>query len=582
MLSIVDRARRHATLRMNDVAYTFLADGDSKEESITFGELDAKASQISALLANFGPSTGPVLLLYPPGLEFIVSFLGCLYAGRPPVPVSIPRRSQSINKLRKIKENSGARLLLTDSSEFCNISARVAEDKGFEDVKILNTESLDLSRLLGLEKISPNSSLAFLQYTSGSTGDPKGVMVSHENIVVNQTMIQEAFGHGDDTLVLGWLPFHHDMGLIGNIMQPLFIGCSAILMSPVAFAQKPVRWLRAISKYAATTSGGPNFAYDLCVRRCLDFELEGIDLGSWKVAFNGAEPVRATTLKAFAERFTPYGFSSKAFLPCYGMAEATLFITGAKPGTGFSDVAFDDAALTDWNEAKEALNKENARLLVGCGAGRQGIDVRIVDPNSLLECDEGHVGEVWIAGANVAGGYWQNIEATRSTFHAFLNHSGQGPFLRTGDLGFLRGGELYVTGRLKEILIIRGRNFYPHDIETTVAAAHPSLHGCEGAAFPIDVDGEERLVVVHEVARTHLRCIDIDAVLMSVREQVAKNYELMLKDLVLVRPASIPKTSSGKTQRRRCAEMYKTGAWDAQRLINRAKDSSLPESQKSA
>ncbi|HEY9422517.1 MAG TPA: AMP-binding protein, partial [Thermoanaerobaculia bacterium] len=392
--------------------------------------------------------------------------------------------------------------------------------------------------LAGVAPVAPlpepdPQALAFLQYTSGSTADPKGVMVTHANLLHNERMIGAAFGMDEESVVVGWLPLYHDMGLIGNVLQPLHAGARCVLMSPVSFLQRPMRWLEAISRYRATTSGGPNFAYELCLRKADPEALAGLDLASWRVAFNGAEPVRPSTLERFAETFAPCGFRPEAFYPCYGLAEATLFVTGGERGS--------------WPRISGSR--------VSCGHAWMGQRLAVADPETGMELPTGVEGEIWIAGPSVARGYWKNAEATVQDFNAFLE-TGEGPFLRTGDLGVLDGGELYVTGRIKDLIILRGRNLYPQDIELTAERSHPDLRPGNGAAFSVEIAGEERLVVVHEVERR--RREGFEEVAEAVRRAVAEEHEAQVHEVVLIRTAGLHKTSSGKVQRGLCRRLYLT------------------------
>src|ERR1044072_7725154 len=309
-------------------------------------------------------------------------------------------------------------------------------------------------------------------------------MVTHDNLLHNEEMIRRAFGQSEQSIILGWLPIYHDMGLIGNVLQPLYLGAHCIIMSPAAFIQRPFRWLRAISHYRATTSGGPNFAYELCIRRINESQRAELDLSSWSVAFNGAEPVREHTLKRFSEFFAPCGFSPRSFRPCYGLAEATLLVSGQERG-GSLIKSFDSGALEKDLVRQVQAGGDNARMLVSCGAALPDQRIVIVDRDTLRECPADKVGEVWVSGPSVARGYWSRPEETEQTFKAYLSDTGEGPFLRTGDLGFLREGELFITGRLKDLIIIRGLNHYPQDIELTVQNSHPALRPDSGAAFSI-------------------------------------------------------------------------------------------------
>ncbi len=507
-------------------AYVFLADGELETERLTWGELDVRARAVAWALRQSVPPGERALLLYPPGLDFVAAFFGCLYAGVVAVPAYPPRlNDRSQPRLRAIAADASPRAALTTAS----IAERVPELAG---VPWIATDALPAG---SPELIDPDpDAVAFLQYTSGSTSAPKGVMVTHANLVHNERMIGQAFAMDEDSVVVGWLPLYHDMGLIGNVLQPLHAGARCVLMSPVAFLQRPRRWLEAIHRYRGTTSGGPNFAYELCVRKIPPGEREGLDLSSWRVAFNGAEPVRARTLEAFAEAFAPCGFRASSFYPCYGLAEATLFVTGGAPRV------------------------EEGRVSSGHAWDAQRI--AIVHPERREELPPGSEGEVWIAGPSVAAGYWGNPEATERDFRARLA-TGQGPFLRTGDLGILSGilsgGELFVTGRIKDLIILRGRNHYPQDVELTAQRSHPDLRPDNGAAFAVEIEGEERLVIVQEVERR--RRNGLEELAAAVRRAVAEEHEVQPYEVVLVRTGTVPKTSSGKVQRHACRAQYLAG-----------------------
>ena len=415
--------------------------------------------------------------------------------------------------------------------------------------------------------------LAFLQYTSGSTGVPKGVVLTHANLMHNSASIAYAFEHTRSGSGVFWLPSYHDMGLIGGILQPLYIGQANVLLSPMSFLQKPFRWLQAISRYRCTISGGPNFAYDLCVSKISPEQRATLDLSNWRLAFNGAEPVRAETIDRFTEYFEPCGFRREAFYPCYGMAEATLIITGGFKSAPPVCRSFDGEAL-EKNQVLDALGDEaGARELVGCGANLLDQQLVIADPHTLTRAAADQVGEVWISGPSVAQGYWNRPEETAHTFQAYLQDGGDGPFLRTGDLGFLQDGELFICGRLKDLIIIRGRNYYPHDIERSVGASHSRLRAGQGAAFSVEVDSRERLAVVYEVERRQQR--ELEPVIEAIRREVATEFELPVEAIVLIKAGSIPKTSSGKIQRYACRQGFLEGSletiaqwrsWDAAAL----------------
>jgi len=558
--SFVEILRERAINQPHKVAYTFLEDGETEEINLTYGELDRKARFIGALLQNLGLTGERALLLYPPGLDFVTAFFGCLYAGVVAVPAYPPRRNQSLDRLQAIVKDCQAKEVLTTTSVWKNIERSCAENPEFASMRWLATDNLSgYWDKVWKEPAIDSDSLAFLQYTSGSTGTPKGVMVSHGNLVHNSRQIHQAFGHNSKSRGVIWLPLYHDMGLIGGVLQPLYGGFPVTLMSPLDLLQKPLRWLQAISKYQATTSGGPNFAYDLCLKKISPEQRDSLDLSSWQVAFSGAEPVRAETLEQFAEYFAPCGFRKEAFYPCYGMAESTLFIAGGLKQSAPVIQKVDGSALEQNQVVAPTEEKEDNQTLVGCGYPRLDQKVVIAHPESLTKCAEGEVGEIWVSGSSVAKGYWNRPEQTKETFEAYLADTQEGPFLRTGDLGFLLDGELFVTGRCKDVIIIRGRNHYPQDIERTVAESNSVLRAGYGAAFATKVNGEERLVVVQEVERTALRRLDVDQVIGDIRQALTGQHGLQVHAVLLIKTGSIPKTSSGKIQRFACRAKFEAG-----------------------
>jgi amino acid adenylation domain-containing protein len=529
--------RRRAREQPEREAFIFLGDGEEEGARLTWAELEDRARAIALeLRASLAPGDR-ALLLYPPGLEFIAAFFGCLYAGVVAVPAYPPRlNDRAQTRLRAMARDAEPRAALTTSTILAGLRSLPPLPE-LAALRWIATEELSGA---DADLPAPDAeAVAFLQYTSGSTATPKGVMVTHANLLHNERMIGEAFAQDEDSVVVGWLPLYHDMGLIGNVLQPLHAGGRCVLMAPVAFLQKPLRWLTAISRYRGTTSGGPNFAYELCARRISPEQREGLDLSSWRVAFNGAEPVRAETLERFAAAFAPCGFRREVFYPCYGLAEATLFVSGGTPGR------------------EPRISEAEDRQLVSCGHAWGDQRIAVVDPETTIEREPGQVGEIWISGPSVARGYWRNPEATEHDFQARLAGSGEGPFLRTGDLGLFREGELYVTGRIKDLIILRGRNHYPQDLELTAERSHPDLRpGC-GAAFSVEAGGEERLVVVQEVERQRRK--DFEELTAAIRRAVAEEHEVQAHEVVLVRAGSVPKTSSGKIQRRLCRELYLTG-----------------------
>lgn len=549
--SMVELVRHRALEQPAQRLYTFLDDGETEQASLTYGELDRQARAIGGWLQSTVASGERVLLLYMTELDYIAAFFGCLYAGVVAVPVYPPdliRLNRSLPRLQAIMADAGVSAVLSTSAVLGLAEPFIAQMPALQALRWLATDQTAAGQAEAWRppKLDRHS-LAFLQYTSGSTGTPKGVMVTHGNLLSNQAMIQHAFGHDDKTVVVGWLPLYHDMGLIGNVMQPLYLGIPCILMSPLAFLQKPVRWLQAISRYRATSSGGPNFAYDLCVRKVTPDQKAALDLGSWQVAFNGAEPVRASTLEHFTTAFEPCGFRREAFYPCYGLAEGTLFVSGGLPASPPILYSVASSALEQGRVAP-AAGSEDACTLVSSGRAWLDEQIVIVNAASQTRCAPDQVGEIWISGPHVAQGYWNRSQETEQVFRAYLADTGEGPFLRTGDLGFLKDGELFVTGRSKDLIIIRGRNYYPQDIETTVESSHPGLRvGC-GAAFAVDVDGREQLVVVQEVKREQPQANTAE-MLAAISREIFQQYELRPYAVVLIQPSTIPKTSSGKLQR---------------------------------
>ncbi|MBD2727324.1 fatty acyl-AMP ligase [Nostoc sp. FACHB-892] len=568
--TLVELLTYRAKNQSEQKAYTFLQSTETEALSLTYKELHLQAQAIAASLQSLNLVGERALLLYQPGIEFIAAFFGCLYAGVVAIPAYPPRRNQKLSRLQAIAADAQAKVVLTSQSLLHSLQTSFnEEDLELSGLHWLATDGLsnDLAQAWQPPELNGNT-LAFLQYTSGSTGTPKGVMITHGNLLHNERMIEKAFGHTDKTIVVGWLPVFHDMGLIGNVLQPIYLGVPCILMSPVEFLQKPIRWLQAISRYKATTSGGPNFAYDLCIRKVTPEQLATLDLSSWEVAFTGAEPVRAETLEQFASTFAPCGFRKEAFYPCYGMAETTLIVTGGEKTALPITCNVEKAALEQNRIVKQPDGRKDSQIIVGCGQSPSDQKVIIVDPQSLTLCDPEQVGEIWVAGPSVAQGYWNQPEETEKTFNAYLadtnvnNSAVSGPFLRTGDLGFLQDGELFITGRLKDVIIVRGQNHYPQDIELTVEKSHPSLRAGCGAAFAIDFKNSERLVVVQEVERSYLRKLNVQEVIGQLRQAVAAHHGLEVFASVLVKTGSIPKTSSGKIRRQACRSAFLSGTLD--------------------
>ncbi|WDN50749.1 fatty acyl-AMP ligase [Streptomyces clavuligerus] len=542
-------------------AFVFLAEGrgGTQAEHLPYAELDRAAKDLASWLQERGLQGRQVLLLYPSGLEFIKAFVGCLYAGAVAVPAPLPsEQGQHFQRVSGIVRDARVGAVLTLGAHVPDVEAWLAAEN-FSDVACLATDRGPVADAGAWSdpRLRPDD-LAFLQYTSGSTNAPKGVMVSHGNLLANEAAIARATGNTPDTVVGGWLPFYHDMGLIGHVLQPLWLGTVSVLMSPVSFLRKPARWLQMVSEYGVHGSGGPNFAYDLCVRRITDAQLEGVDLSTWRTACNGAEPVRAETLKAFTERFGPYGFRAETMFPCYGMAETTLLVTGTPRGRGALVREVDAAGLERGAVQGPYLGAPRRSLVSSGVADGEDFEVRVVDPDTRAERPAGRVGEIWVRGASVASGYWERPEVNAEVFGARISGlEGLGTWLRTGDLGVLDGAELFVTGRLKEMVLINGRNVYPYDVESAVRTLDPAIG--TGAVFGIDAEGQEQLVVIHEIkaAAAHT---DLAGVAAGIQRLIAKEFAVPAGNVLLVRPGTIRRTTSGKIQRTLMRRLFASGA----------------------
>ena len=570
--TLVDLLQNRATENPKQIAYTFLVDGETETTSLTYQQLEQHSRAIAAYLQSVCPPGERALLIYQPGLEYITAFFGCLYAGIIAVPAYPPRPNRSLARIQTIIRDTEAKVALTTKSIISTLERRASETPELNNLGWLATDHIpDNVAEKWLEPNINENTLAFLQYTSGSTAAPKGVMITHNNLLHNSSLIHQCFGHSVESKGVIWLPPYHDMGLIGGIIQPLYGAFPVVLMSPLMFLQSPVRWLQAISQYQGTTSGGPNFAYDLCVRTIKAEQIQNLDLSSWEVAFNGAEPISAQVLERFARTFEVCGFRREAFYPCYGMAEATLIISGGDKLAPPVQTTIATNAL-EQNQIVLVSETEGTKTLVGCGQTLPDQQIKIVHPEKLTLCAEGEVGEIWVSGPSVAEGYWRKPEETKQTFEAYLPEApGKEPFMRTGDLGFIEGGELFVTGRLKDVIIINGRNHYPQDIEWTVEQSHPMIRpGCV-AGFSVEVAGEEHLVVVAEVERNFREVgrrngksgtensNSSEDLMKSIQRVISRNHDLQTYRVLLLKPGAIPKTSSGKVQRYACRDGFLTG-----------------------
>ncbi len=560
--NLIRMLRRHAEERPDQPAFVHLLDGQSNQAILTYAQFDQRARAIAAHLQNMGFTGQRVLLVYPPGLDFITAFFGCLYAGCVAVPTYPPRRHRILDRFHAIAADAEASIVLSTSCAAAQFQSMIGHKSGqaatFSQIRWLATDEIPDALSEGWsEPAIASDTLAVLQYTSGSTSQPKGVMLSHANLIDNTHTIFHAFRVQPEDRGVFWLPTHHDMGLVGGVIIDVFAGATNVLISPVDFLQKPITWLAAISKYRATISGGPNFAYDLCVRNITDEQRATLDLSSWALAFIGAEPIQPATLERFAAAFAPCGFKPSAFYPCYGLAEATLMVSGARRGSGATVQAFRDTALTENHVEPAPDGNGRARRLVACGSPVDTMRVVIVNPKTHTEAAPDCVGEIWVAGASVGQGYWHNLRLTSRSFNAHLSDTGEGPFLRTGDLGFMSDGQLYITGRREDLIIVRGLNRYPQDIEATARMSHPLLEAGYGVAFAADDHGSQQLILVQEVKNNGKT--DFKLVLDAVRMAVLDEHDLALDTIVLVRSGTIPKTSSGKVQRRACRRAFLSG-----------------------
>jgi amino acid adenylation domain-containing protein/thioester reductase-like protein len=558
--TLIQLLRTRARHQPDHQAFLYLADGEQEEASLTFAEVDQRARSIAAWLQEQRVSGGQALLLYPPGLDFITAFFGCLYAGVVAVPVYPPRLNRPSPRIRAIVANAQVTVALTTAKIYRGLERRFDMMPKLATLRWLNSEEMP-DNLAGhwQDPGVTGDSLAFLQYTSGSTGSPKGVMLSHGNLIHNLKAIYHGFQITNEPTGVFWLPSYHDMGLIGGILEPMYIGVRSVLMAPAAFLQRPLRWLQAISHYEAGVSGAPNFAYQMCVDKISPEQREGLDLSCWNIAFCGAEPIRLETLENFANTFAAHGFKRDTFYPCYGLAENTLIVSGGAGPSYLKANSFRASALSENKGVPTVAETDDGITLVSCGQSLLDQQITIVNPESSIACAAGEIGEIWTAGPSVAQGYWRQPELTEQIFHARLSGSKEGPFLRTGDLGFLYEGALYVTGRLKDLIIIRGRNHYPQDIEHTAEQCHEALEVGMSAAFSVTEGGEEKLVIVHEVTRRH-RKPDMDSVVAAVRRALAQEHQLQVHAIVLIRPLSMPRTSSGKIMRHACKQAFLDGS----------------------
>jgi acyl-CoA synthetase (AMP-forming)/AMP-acid ligase II len=510
-------------------------------EVLSFADLYREAAAFAAVLREAGLADQRALLVCKSQRHFVVAFYACLLAGVTAVPTAPPRRQVLAERLQLIARDAQALALILDADELAQADLAL----GTQPLRKLDVRAFAVPADFAPPpppEFAPQRA-AFLQYTSGSTGDPKGVVVSHANLVRNCAAIEEAMALSPESWLFTALPLFHDMGLVGGVLQLCYTGCVAGFLAPAEFVQYPERWLQILSRYRVTVSGGPNFMYELAARAVSEAELQGVDLSAWRVAFCGAEPIRAATVTHFAERFRACGFRAEAFYPCYGMAESTLLITGARVGTAPRVVAQAEGEV------------------VGCGVPRADTRIAIVDPHTRREVEPGERGEIWVAGGSVAQGYWMRPDLSEQVFGARLADAAETRWLRTGDLGFLRDGELFVAGRLKDLVIVNGRKYAPQDLEVACEAAHAALRQDGGAAFGVAGEAGEQVVVVFELRREWLRRAEAWAeIAAAAQAAVGAAFGLAVAEVVLIRPGTLPRTSSGKVRRAQCRADYLAGA----------------------
>ncbi len=573
--SVIELLRQQAAEHGDRTAFTFLRDGKLVAAEQTYRQLEQGVLAAGAAISKLAAPGERAVLLFPPSLEFLHAFLGCLSAGVVAVPAYPPRLGRRPRTLEAICADADPTLILTTRKLRRRLAKLAAVIPAFSSCRWLEIDDLGEPPASDWSPLEPlPETLAFLQYTSGSTSLPKGVMVTHANLSHNEEAIRRVFRQDHNSVIVSWLPLYHDMGLIGGMLQPLFVGAHCILLSPISFLQRPANWLQAISKYGATTSGGPSFAYELCVKRMTEEQVQGLDLSTWQTAFNGAEPVRAQTLERFAEMFLPWGFRRSAFCPCYGLAESTLLVTASTDGVPVVE-ALDRQTYEHEGRARTVSDAAaGASHLVGCGSAVHGQEVLIVDPESCREQPPGRVGEIWISGTSVASGYWNQPESTLAIFGAVLtDEPDRGPFLKSGDLGFLVAGELFVSGRIKDLLIIRGRNLYPQDLEQAAENGHPAVRPNGSAAFSVHYQDREGAVIVCEIDRRSKAAHD--EVTAAIRAAIAEQQEVSVEEVVLIGAGKMPRTSSGKLRRSAVRDAYLAG--ELPLLVAAAASASDPE-----
>ncbi len=553
--NLIDLIHHRATQQPDKIAYTFLEDGKTEAQQLTYSQLDERAREIAAHLQSLDSYGERALLLYPAGLELLCAFFGCLYAGVIAIPAPPPEASRlkrTLPRLQAIGKDSQTSLVLCNGKIISIVDQARQQVPELQPIKWLDTEVINNELSQEWQKPDINGdTLAYLQYTSGSTSTPKGVMISHYNVIYLCHKLQQSCGYTPESVTVTWIPYFHDYGLVEGLLTPLYNGTPCYMMSPAAFLKRPLRWLEAISRYQATHSQAPNFAYDQCVQRISEKQREQLNLSSWKAAGNGGEPINPEVVNRFAQYFASAGFSAHALCPAYGLAESTLTVSFTPYNEAFITTPFvaselEKRKVVAANDSYQGL----VRTVTSCGKLIQ--EVKIVNTDTLNLCAADEVGEVWVKDPSVAQGYWQREADTEETFQAYIKDTGEGPFLRTGDLGFIYQDNLYISGRIKDVIIIRGTNHYPQDLEWTVQVSHEALRTENGAAFSLEIEGEEKLVIVQEIERGYKDNLNEGEIFNKIRQVIFEQHELDVYTILLLKRGSIPKTASGKIQRTRC------------------------------
>jgi acyl-CoA synthetase (AMP-forming)/AMP-acid ligase II len=548
-MNIIDILITRAEANPDKPAYIYLEDGEINEKILTYQDVRRAAAGIGGHLVHRKETA--CILIFEAGLDFVKAFWACLWAGKKAVPVSFPVRKRGFDPLARLIDDIGSVLLLTDRASYQKMQQWFESHPAFAENEWLVTEDLEKEPMPIPASKLKGSDTAILQYTSGSTGNPKGVMVSHDNVLHNVAYIQRTFGLTSETVGVTWLPHFHDMGLIDGFVESVFSGFTRVFLSPMHFAERPARWLKAISRYRAHYSGGPNFAFDLCVARITDEQLESIDLTDLAYLYNGAEAIHHHTLENFALRFADKGYRADKMVTCYGMAEATLAICFSSRGKPAPAIAID---REEYGNGIIKIDPGSSLIKVSSGIPADDVIVKIVEPATGRELDAMQVGELWTQSPSVCKGYWNKDRENADIFHARID--GQpGDFLRTGDIGFISDGALYITGRHKDLIIYHGINYYPDDLEASLSK-FIEMSGVSSAAFSIDGKNHEEVVIVSEVSRSAVKDLDKAALIVAIKHEIFSRFALPVSDVVLVAPRSLPKSTSGKIQRKQCRNLY--------------------------